>query len=484
MFLGIDVGTSSVKAILMDEAGEVIDVSSAAVAISRPKSLWSEQNPSDWWASTEIAVAGLSSKHRYAVKAVGLSGQMHGATLLDHSMSPLRPAILWNDGRSHAEAKSLEIREPDFVEKGGNLVMPGFTAPKLEWIRRHEPETFRKVAAVLLPKDYVRLRMTGDLASDMSDSSGTLWMDVAQRSWHEPLLEACGLTSRQMPALYEGVEETGILRQETAAAWGMKRVPVVGGGGDNAAGAVGAGIVDEGDALLSLGTSGVIFVAGTEYRSNPQSAAHAFCHALPDRWHLMSVMLSAASCLDWACQVTGIRSVEDLIQLAERDASIAGREFFLPYLSGERTPHNSPHASGVLFGLDHNTGKSQIAQSVLEGVAFGLADGFDALLESGTDVHSISVIGGGSQSSYWGRILAAVLNRPLIYRDGAATGAAVGAAKLARYSQTKNAFDEEFAAPRAINVIEPFEPDMDRLKQKRAKFTRLYTALSGEFKGD
>ena len=484
MFLGIDIGTSSVKAVLMDEAGSVVDSSSADIEISRPKPLWSEQKPSDWWTSTNMAVAGLNVNHRHAVKAVGLSGQMHGATLLDESLTPIRPAILWNDGRSHAEAASLQQREPDFVDKGGNLVMPGFTAPKVEWVRRHEPENFAKIAKVLLPKDYVRLRMTGELASDMSDSAGTLWMDVAKRKWHEPLLEACGLSVDHMPSLHEGMAETGILRREAAEAWGMDRVPVVAGGGDNAAGAVGAGIVDEGDALLSLGTSGVIFVAGTEYRSNPHSAAHAFCHALPGRWHLMSVMLSAASCLDWACQATGTGSAEQLIQMAERDSKLACKEVFLPYLSGERTPHNNPYASGVLFGLDHDSGKAQIAQAVLEGVAFGMADGFDALLQSGIDVHSISVIGGGSQSAYWGRILAAVLKRPLVYRDGAATGPALGAARLARYSQKQGSFDEAFAAPRAINVIEPHEPDMDRLQEKRVKFTRLYKALSGEFTGD
>lgn len=484
MFLGIDIGTSSVKAVLMDEAGSVVETASAELPISRPKPLWSEQKPSDWWTATNMAVAGLSVKNRHGVKAVGLSGQMHGATLLDKALNPLRPAILWNDGRSFAEASALQDREHDFVDKGGNLVMPGFTAPKLEWVRRHEPDIFAKVAKVLLPKDYVRLRMTGELASDMSDSAGTLWMDVANRKWHEPLLEACGLTVEHMPSLHEGVEETGVLRQEAAEAWGMDRVPVVAGGGDNAAGAVGAGIVDEGDALLSLGTSGVIFVAGSEFRSNPKSAAHAFCHALPGRWHLMSVMLSAASCVDWACQATGTASAEQMIKLAEQDAAIACKEVFLPYLSGERTPHNNPYASGVLFGLDHDSSKGQIAEAVLEGVAFGMADGFDALLESGIDVHSISVIGGGSQSAHWGRILAAVLQRPLVYRDGAATGAALGAARLARYAKHKGTYDEAFAAPRATNVIEPHDADVDRLGIKREKFKRLYKALSPEFTGE
>lgn len=483
LYLGIDIGTSSVKAALIDASGQLQATATADLPISRPAPLWSEQNPSDWWAATNLAVTGLDQNLRQAVRAVGISGQMHGATLLDKSLSPLRPAILWNDGRSHAECQRLQDAQPDFIAKGGNLVMPGFTAPKLAWVKAHEPDLFEQTYKVLLPKDYVRLRMTGDLASDMSDSAGTLWMDVAKRRWHTPLLEACGLDQDQMPDLYEGTEPTGILRQETAQAWGLQRVPVVAGGGDNAAGAVGAGVVDEGDALLSLGTSGVIFVASRSYRSNPESAAHAFCHALPDRWHLMSVMLSAASCLDWACELTKTPDAETLIRNAQNEAEIGGAEVFLPYLSGERTPHNNPHANGVFFGLKHNTGAAQIGQAVLEGVAFGMADGFKALLDAGVDVHSLSVIGGGSQSTYWGRILAAVLQRPLIYRDGAATGPAFGAARLARFTEIDAPYDEAFEAPSVVDIVEPDETDIERLAPKREQFSRLYAHLQTEFSG-
>ena len=483
MYLGIDIGTSSVKAALIDESGQLKGTSSAELPIFRPAPLWSEQNPSDWWTATNMAVAGLELNLRHAVRAVGLSGQMHGATLLDKSLSPLRPAILWNDGRSHVECQELQSTQPEFITKGGNLVMPGFTAPKLAWAKTHEPEVFEKTHKVLLPKDYVRLRMTGDLASDMSDSAGTLWMDVESRRWHEPLLEACGLTQDHMPELYEGTQVSGILRQEAAEAWGMGRVPVVAGGGDNAAGAIGAGVVDEGDALLSLGTSGVIFVAGRKYRSNPESAAHAFCHALPDRWHLMSVMLSAASCLDWACDLTRMKNAEHLIDTAKKEAKMGGAEVFLPYLSGERTPHNNPHASGVFFGLGHDTSAGQIGQAVLEGVAFGMADGFQSLLDAGVEVHSLSVIGGGSQSTYWGRILAAVLQRPLVYRDGAATGPALGAARLARFTEIDAPYDEVFEAPSVIDVVEPHETDIERLAPKRAQFSRLYEYLKPEFTG-
>ncbi|HAW57067.1 MULTISPECIES: xylulokinase [unclassified Hyphomonas] len=481
MFLGIDIGTSSVKAALIDEAGRQVEVSQAELPISRPKPLWSEQNPSDWWTATNMAVAKLDVNRRHRVKAVGLSGQMHGATLLDESLAPIRPAILWNDGRSFEECRDLQKSTPAFVSKGGNLVMPGFTAPKLEWVRRHEPGAFEKVHKVLLPKDYVRLRMTGDLASDMSDSSGTLWMDVEARTWSEELLAACGLTIDHMPKLYEGHEVTGVLRQEAAEAWGMDRVPVVAGGGDNAAGAAGVGVIDEGEALLSLGTSGVIFVAGNTFRSNPDSAAHAFCHALPDRWHLMSVMLSAASCLDWAVKLTGTSDAGELVKLAQTEAGLAGSEQFLPYLSGERTPHNNPHASGVLFGLTHDSGSAQIGQAVLEGVAFGMADGFRALVESGVDVHSISVIGGGAQSTYWGRILSAVLDRPMVYRDGAATGPAYGAARLARYASMGGSVEEMFEAPEVLQIVEPKESDRDRLAPKYEKFGTLYRILKDAF---
>lgn len=483
MYLGIDIGTSSVKTVLIDETGSVVDSSSADLPISRPKPLWSEQNPSDWWTATNMAVAGLGVDKRHRVKAIGLSGQMHGATLLDANRAPLRPAILWNDGRSFAECADLEARTDAFIDLGGNRVMPGFTAPKLEWVRRHEPEIFDKVKTVLLPKDYVRLRMTTELASDMSDSSGTLWMDVAERCWSSDLLSATGLDESHMPKLYEGHEVTGKLRQEAAEAWGMDRVPVVAGGGDNAAGAAGVGVIDEGEALMSLGTSGVIFVAGNTYRSNPASAAHAFCHALPDRWHLMSVMLSAASCLDWACKLTGCADAGELIDLAEKDGTLGCQETFLPYLSGERTPHNNPHAQGVLFGLTHDSGPAQIAQAVLEGVAFGMAQGLEALTAADVDVNAISVIGGGSRSLYWGRILAAALQRPLVYREGAAAGPAYGAARLALYGHQGGDMEDVFKAPRALDIIEPSDHDIETLNTKIAHSASLYDALAGQFNG-
>jgi len=481
MYLGIDVGTSSVKAIVVDDEGTVVDQASAAVPIDRPQLLWSEQNPSDWWSATNQAVANLASAARAEVTCVGLSGQMHGAVLLDESDTPLRPAILWNDGRSHAECAELETAEPRSREITGNLAMPGFTAPKLLWVRKHEPEVFKKTRCVLLPKDYVRLRMTGEKASDLSDAAGTLWLDVGARAWSPEMLEACGLTPDHMPDVFDGTEQTGMLRAELAEAWGMKRVPVVAGGGDNAAGAAGVGVVDEGDAFLSLGTSGVLFLADSQYRPNPGRAVHAFCHCLPDRWHLMSVMLSAASCVDWAARLTGVGDAGALLAQVEQRGRLDGAEIFLPYLSGERTPHNDPHARGVLFGLNHDSDTAAIGQAVLEGVAFAFADGLDALLETGASVGTISVIGGGARSAWWGRVLAAALNRPLAYRDGAEVGPAYGAARLARIGVTGEAPDAVCRPPPVRAIVEPNDADVEHLAGKRQQHAQLYTNLRGLF---
>ncbi|MCU9999426.1 xylulokinase, partial [[Pasteurella] aerogenes] len=307
MYIGIDLGTSGVKAILLDEEQHILATASHVLPISRPQPLWSEQHPQDWWNATNQAMQELASQYDLrAVKAIGLTGQMHGATLLDKADNVLSPAILWNDGRSFAECAELEQLVQNSREITGNLMMPGFTAPKLKWIAKHQPNLAAQVAKVLLPKDYLRLLMTGEYASDMSDASGTMWLDVGKRDWNQDLLNACGLDINNMPQLFEGNQITGYLRKEIAQQWQMNAVPVVAGGGDNAAGAIGVGLYQSGQAMLSLGTSGVYFVVTDKFRANPQKAVHSFCHALPNRWHLMSVILSAASAVDWAKKVTGI----------------------------------------------------------------------------------------------------------------------------------------------------------------------------------
>ena len=482
MYMGIDIGTSAVKAAVVDESGQVVDQASSPLSVSRPHALWSEQNPADWWAATNSAVSDLRRPLRQAVRAIGLSGQMHGATLLDKNQRALRPAILWNDGRSARECADLERAVPQMTNITGNRAMPGFTAPKLLWVREHEPEIFAATAKVLLPKDYVRLRMTGETASDMSDSAGTLWLDVAQRRWSDAMLAGTGLDVSHMPALFEGNEITGELRAEIAEAWGMPRVPVVAGGGDNAAGAIGVGVVRPGEAFLSLGTSGVLFLANDGYRPNPAGGVHTFCHAVPKHWHQMSVILSAASCVDWAAALCRFDNAAAVFAAAEARNKPTNGEIFLPYLSGERTPHNDPNAKGVLFGMTHETDAASVAQAVLEGVAFAFRDGMDALLASGAGIESIAVIGGGARSAYWGGILSSVLRRPLIYRDSGAVGPAYGAARLARMGRDKAGIEDVCKPPAILHVAEPDDRLVDLYSQRMRRFRSLYRNLKDSFR--
>jgi xylulokinase len=475
MYLGIDIGTSGVKAVIVGEGGAVLAQHSAPLEVSRPQPLWSEQDPDAWVAATDAAVLGLPADMRAQIRGVGLAGQMHGATLLGEDDRPLRPAILWNDGRSFAECAALEAAEPEARAITGNIAMPGFTAPKLLWVRAHEPDVFARVRTVLLPKDYVRLALTGDKASDMADSAGTLWLDVGSRAWSDAMLAATGLSREHMPALHEGSEATGTLRADVAARWGMERVPVAAGGGDNAAGAAGVGVIADGDALLSLGTSGVIFVATRDFRPNPARAVHAFCHCLPGMWHQMSVHLSAASCLDWAARLTAT-DVPGLLAAAETAGAANGPELFLPYLSGERTPHNDPHARGAFLGLDNDTGPGRLGAAVLEGVAFAHADGLAALREAGTRVEELSVIGGGARSRYWGTIIAAALDVRLAYIAGGEVGPALGAAKLAQIAITGASAAEVCTRPDVLDVVEPDEKLAQRLAPKLEKFRAAYSA--------
>lgn len=476
MYLGIDIGTSSVKAVLVDEAQSVVDEASAPLTVSRPHPLWSEQDPQDWWQATSSAVTQLNGDHRCAVKAIGLSGQMHGATLLDAAGEVLRPAILWNDGRSHEACQQMTETLPELEQISGNLAMPGFTAPKLHWVREHEPDIFKLVAKVLLPKDYVRYRMTGDFASDMSDSAGTLWMDVGERDWSGALLELTGLDRSHMPILFEGHEITGQLSSSVASAWGMKAVPVVAGAGDNAAGAIGSGVIDPGDGFVSLGTSGVVFVADDGFHPNVEGTVHTFCHALPERWHRMSVILSAASAIDFVADMTGFESAQSLYEQTSKRAQPNRQALFLPYLSGERTPHNNPHATGAFFGLTHNETPVSLAQAALEGVAFALTDGVDVLKQAGTQLSSFSVIGGGSRSEWWGRVIASAANMPLVFRESAFVGPAFGAARLARLSVTGEDSSDVCVAPPESFTVEP-DPELVALySDRRALFSQLYQA--------
>lgn len=479
MYIGIDLGTSGVKAILLNEQGDVVASHTEKLTVSRPHPLWSEQDPEQWWSATDRAVKALGQQHSLReVKALGIAGQMHGATLLDEQQKVLRPAILWNDGRCGEECVMLENQVPQSRAITGNLMMPGFTAPKLLWVQRHEPEMFNQIDKVLLPKDYLRLRMTGDFASDMSDAAGTMWLDVAKRDWSDVMLAACKLTRAHMPALYEGSEITGTLLPDVAKAWGMQEVAVVAGGGDNAAGAVGVGMMNAGQAMLSLGTSGVYFAVSDGFLSKPESAVHSFCHALPERWHLMSVMLSAASCLDWAAKLTGLASVPALIDAAQQADEHAEPVWFLPYLSGERTPHNNPQAKGVFFGLTHQHGPAELAQAVLEGVGFALADGMDVVHACGVQPVSITLIGGGARSEYWRQMLSDISGLQLDYRTGGDVGPALGAARLAQIAMNPQRPLSDLLPQLTLEQAHYSDAGRHALyQQRRETFRRIYQQL-------
>lgn len=479
MYLGLDLGTSSVKAVVMGDDGGIVDEASAPLAISRPGPRMSEQHPEDWWQAACRAVSELE-EHAPRIEAIGLSGQMHGAVLLDHRGDVLRDAILWNDGRSEAECRLLE-EAVDVAGLTGNRAMPGFTAPKLLWVRTREPDVFARTAKVLLPKDYLRYRMTGEFASEMSDASGTLWLDVGARRWCAAMLDATGLQESHMPRLVEGSEPCARLHPEVAADWGMAAVPVVGGAGDQAAGAVGAGAVAPGRSFVSLGTSGVYFVPDAVYRPNPAGGVHAFCHALPGHWHQMSVILSAASALTWIAELLGAESEAALIAEVERGDAEPDSVYFLPYLSGERTPHNDAHALGAFVGLHHDAGRSAMARAVLEGVAFALADGQRVLAEANAHFGEVSVIGGGARSLFWGRILAAALGRPLVYREDATVGPALGAARLAALGHAGGDPEDVCPPGPVIEEVAASDEEIERAAARFAVYRGLYDDLRQRF---
>lgn len=436
MYIGVDLGTSELKAVLLGPDHKIIAQSQRALTVSQPHPLWSEQSPQAWeTALIDVFddLLALAPQAMRAVRAIGLAGQQHGAVALDQHLVPLRPAILWNDGRSHSECDELDKACPHAVNLTGNYAMPGFTAPKILWMRKHEPDLFARIALVLLPKDYLRLCLTGEAISDMSDASGTFWLDVARRDWSDELLAACGLTRGQMPGLVEGSEAGGYLRPCWAQRWGMRaRVIIAGGAGDNAASAVGMNIVQPDDGFLSLGTSGVIFRATRQFMPHAAACIHAFCHALPQTWHQMSVMLSAASALRWVTRLTGYQNeaalLEDIAALDEDERRAA--PLFLPYLSGERTPYNNALARSGFVGLSAAHNAASLGYAVLEGVGFGLKDGLRALGPA-TDLQRLLLVGGGSRSPLWSQILANILEIPLHVPQASEQAGALGAARLA-----------------------------------------------------
>jgi xylulokinase len=482
-FLGLDVGTSSVKALLVDAEQRVVSEASAPLEVSRPHPLWSEQDPEDWFRGIEAATGAIRSDAPagfQALAGVGLSGQMHGATLLDARDKPLRPAILWNDGRSFAECAELKRRVPELERRTGNLAMPGFTAPKMLWVAAHEPDIAKLTRRVLLPKDYVRLRLSGEAVSEMSDASGTLWLDVARRRWDEDLLKATGLPMGAMPRLVEGSEVSAHLSPEIVRAWGLggRKIPIAGGGGDNAASAIGVGATAPGAGFVSLGTSGVIFSVTDRFVSLPERTLHAFCHALPQRWHGMAVTLSAASALSWIAGILGReREIGELVAGAEALArsknAVASAPIFLPYLSGERTPHNDAEATGMFAGLRAGHGADALVFAVMEGVAFSFADGVDVLDAAGARPVRPLMVGGGARSEFWGQMTADVTGLTIDLAAGAEAGAALGAARLGMLAA--GAGEVEAVCMRPARQRE-FAPDPERAALYAPRLRR-YRAL-------
>ncbi len=485
MFLGLDIGTSSVKAVVVDEAQRLMASATAPLTISRPHDLWSEQNPEDWWTAVEQAVhevKAAAGPKWSGTRAIGLSGQMHGAVLLDESCQPLRPAILHNDGRAHQEAEELNHRLPGIGRIAGVPAMPGFVAPKLLWLRRHEPDIMARARHLLMPKDYLRLRMTGSLATDMCDGSGSLLLDSGKRQWSPEIAQACGISLALLPTVLEGSAVSGQLSGAVAASWGLRPGTVVAAGaGDAAAGAIGSGVVNPGDAFISIGTATQYFVARDSYRPAPEQLVHTFCHGLPDRWFQMAALLNGAGALAWAAGLLGEADIGKL--MAETEAAFAGPSpvLFLPYLSGERTPHNNPHAKGVLFGLTPASTRTQVIQAVLDGVVLSLADAQGYVEQTGPIPARIAVNGGGSKSRLWMKILASALNKTVLLAEGAEAGPAFGAARLARLAATGEGAAEVCGKPPVAVEIRPEPALAQSYAERLTKFRSLYKAVSPLF---
>jgi xylulokinase len=480
--LGIDVSTTATKAVVVDERGRVVEVASSSYDLSTPRPLWAEQDPGLWWTAARAAIRRLTVDPA-SIAAVGLTGQMHGLVLLDADGEVLRPAILWNDQRSAAQCDQMRDRLglEELVRITGNDAFPGFTAPKLLWVREHEPDVYRRIAQVLLPKDYLRWQLTGGYATDRAGAGGTLFLDLESRDWSRPLLDAFEIPFEWLPKTHEGTAVTGRISAAAAAATGLVAgTPVVGGGGDQAAQAVGVGAVEAGIVALTVGTSGVVFASADQPLTEPRGRLHAFPHAVPGKWHVMGVMLSAAGSLRWYRDVVAPEIDFDAL-VAEASAVEPGSEglTFLPYLSGERTPHADPHARGAFVGLTLKHGRGHLTRAVLEGVAFGLRDNLALMREVGLgDVGEVRISGGGVQSDLWRQILADVLGVELV-AVGTVEGAAFGAALLAGVGAGVWATVEQ-ACGEAVELGERTRPDRDRsaaYEDLYRRFREHYPAL-------
>lgn len=475
MYMGIDLGTSGVKALLIDgQQGIVGSATSRPLDVSRPRRGWSEQEPHLWWNAVCETIDQLALSHRSeltAVRGIGLSGQMYGATCLDEHDRPVRPAILWNDTRSATECLEMEVREPGLRQIAGRRATPGVTAPKLAWLYKHEPDNFRKTKAVLLPKDYVRLNLIGDKVSDMADASGTLWLDVSQRDWSDKLLTSTHMDRSYMPRLVEGTEISGTLRKTLAQRWGMQQPPVVaGGGGDNACGACGSGVIQPGAGTVSLGTSGVLFVASHEPRFSKDYDIESLCHSVPGVWHQMSVILSATSCLNWL-SVLLKRPAAELAAALGTDPLPASKLLFLPFLDGCWSPQNDGTMQGAFVGLNHSTDDAAMTQAVLQGVAFAMAEAAVGFRANGAEFEQLLALGGGSRSRVWLSMLADSLDAEIAVPAASELGAAYGAARLGLIAATGAKPETVLTRPM---IAQRIVPDAERAQGYREIFDRWH----------
>jgi len=489
-FLGIDTSTTSSKALLIDETGEVAAVASSPHTMQTPKPFWSEQNPLEWWVAVSASIRSVMEKAGItgsSIAAIGLTGQMHGLVLLDEAGEVLRPAILWNDQRTQAQCDEIHARvgRERFIQITGNVALTGFTAPKILWVQENEPEIYSRAKHVLLPKDYIRLKLTGEYAMDKADGSGTVLFDIKKRTWSPEVLSALGIDPALLPPTYEGPEFTGRVTAEAAALTGLTAgTPVSAGGGDQAAQAVGVGVVEAGIVALTVGTSGVVFAAPPSALIEPEGRLHAFCHAVPGMWHFMGVMLSAAGSLQWYRDTLAPgMSFDELLQEAESVPAGSEGLQFLPYLSGERTPYPDPLARGAFIGLTLRHGRGHMTRAVLEGVAFGLKDSFTLIQNAGLgEIRQVRASGGGMKGALWRQILASVLEAELVTVN-TTEGAAFGAALLAGVG-AGNWPDVITACRAAVKITGSTLPEVaqvDVYRKGYSLYRELYPALKASF---
>ena len=484
IYIGIDLGTSAVKLLAMDEKGKILNVVTKEYSIYFPHSGWSEQNPKDWYDQTENGLKELLSELDVdSVKGIGVGGQMHGLVVLDKDDQVIRPAILWNDGRTEKETVYLNtvIGKEKLSKETANIAFAGFTAPKILWLKENEPENFEKISKIMLPKDYISYCLTGEFSTDYSDASGMLLLDVEHKCWSEEMMKICGITKDQLPHLYESYDVIGSLKKDISEKLGMtSSVKVVAGAGDNAAAAVGTGTVGEGQCNISLGTSGTIFISGSTFRVDDNNALHSFANA-DGKYHLMGCMLSAASCNKWWMEQ--ILKTEDFQSEQEAIKNLGeNKVFYLPYLMGERSPHNDPNARSVFMGMTMDTTRADMTQAVLEGVTFGLRDSLEVAKKLGIEIKSTKICGGGAKSRLWRKIVANIMNLNVEIVE-TEEGPGYGGAILAAVGCGEFASVEE-AAKQLVKVVDVVEPEAslaEKYEEKYQKFKKIYPALKEIF---